>query len=45
MCADYKVHVNDKIMTESYPLPRIEEIFSGLKQARYFAKLDLTAAY
>lgn len=45
MCADYKVHVNQKILTDSYPLPRIEEVFNGLDKAKYFAKIDLKAAY
>ena len=45
MCADYKVHVNDKINTEAYPLPCIETIFSEVSGAKYFAKIDLSNAY
>ncbi|MEL7079444.1 MAG: RNase H-like domain-containing protein [Cyanobacteria bacterium J06582_2] len=45
MCADYKVHVNDKINTEAYPLPCIETIFSKVSGAKYFAKIDLSNAY
>jgi hypothetical protein len=45
MCADFKVHVNDKIESETYPLPHQETIFSKLDGARYFAKIDLSNAY
>ena len=45
MCAEYKVHVNDKINTEAYPLPCIETIFSKVSGAKYFAKIDLSNAY
>ena len=45
MCPDYSVHVNNKIRTESYPLPHIETLLSKLDGARYFAKVDLKDAY
>ena len=45
MCADFKVHVNEKIMTESYPLPKTELIFAKLKKSKKYAKLDLSKAY
>ena len=45
MCADYKVHVNDKISTEAYTLPCIETIFSKVSGAKLFAKIDLSNAY
>jgi len=45
MCADYKVHVNDKIMSETFPIPSIEEAFQGLAKSSYFAKIDLKSAY
>jgi hypothetical protein len=45
MCVDYKVHVNKKIKTDAYPIPKIETIFSKMKNANTFAKLDLTSAY
>ena len=44
-CADYKVHVNDKISTEAYPLLCIETIFSKVSGAKFFAKIDLSNAY
>lgn len=45
MCADFKVHVNSKIKSDSYPMPNIEHIFSKLKNANHFAKIDLRHAY
>lgn len=45
MCADFKVHVNGRIETDSYPTPNVETIFSKLKNAKHFAKVDLTSAY
>ena len=45
MCADYKVHVNDKFSTEAYPHPCIETIFSKVSGAKFFAKIDLSNAY
>ena len=45
MCVDFKAHVNAKIKTFSFPTPPIETIFSKLKNAKKFAKVDLTEAY
>ena len=45
LCADFKVHMNKKIKTLSYPIPAIETIFSKLKNAKTFAKIDLRSAY
>ena len=45
MCADYKVHINDRICTYSYPLPNIETLFANMDKARYFSKIDLRSAY
>jgi hypothetical protein len=45
MCADYKAHLNNNICTETYPLPHFEEIFAGMGEARFFAKIDLKSAY
>jgi len=44
LCGDYRVTVN-KFATESYPLPRIEELFSSLAGRKSFSKLDLSHAY
>ena len=45
LCADFKVHVNAKIESETFPLPHQETLFSKLDGAQYFAKLDLKDAY
>ena len=45
MCADFKVHVNQCLQSDSYPIPAIETIFAGMQHANVFAKLDLTDAY
>jgi hypothetical protein len=45
MCVDFKAHVNAKIKWESYPTPSTEVIFAKLKNAKKFAKIDLTEAY
>ena len=45
LCGDYKVTVNKVAKTESYPLPRIEELFSSLTGGKSFTKLDLSHAY
>lgn len=45
MCVDFKIHVNNKIKTDAYPIPNIETIFAKLKNAKVFAKLDLSSAY
>ena len=39
MCADYKIHVNDKFSTEAYPLPCIEIIFSKCQALNSLRKL------
>ena len=41
LCGDYKVTFNKFAKTESYPLPRIEELFSSLAGRKSFLKLDL----
>ena len=45
MCADFKIHVNGKIKTKIYSNPNIEMLFAKLKNAKKFAKLNLTSAY
>ena len=43
--ADFKVHVNDKIMTEDYPLPDMETLFHDLEGSKFYVKIDLSSAY
>ena len=45
LCGDYKITVNKFSKTESYPLPRIKELFSSLICGKSFSKLDLSYAY
>lgn len=45
MCADFKVHVNQAVKSDAFPMPSTETIFTGLDKSRVFAKLDLTDAY
>ena len=45
LCGDYKVTVNQAAKTESYPLPRIEDLFTALSGGKIFTKLDLSPAY
>ena len=45
VCADFKVGVNPKICSDSYPMPNIETAFSSLAGMTHFAKIDLEAAY
>ena len=42
---DYKVNVNDKIVTEGYPLPDTETTFHKVSGAKSTAKIDLSSAY
>jgi len=45
ICGDYKITVNKASPTETYPLPRVEELFSSLAGGKYYSKLDLSQAY
>ena len=45
ICGDFKVTVNKALLTESYPLPRVDEVLSTLAGGKYFSKLDMSNAY
>ena len=45
ICGDYQVTVNQAIKINSYPLPRIEELFAKLSDGKYFSKPDLSQTY
>ena len=45
ICGDYKVTVNQAALPDSYPLPRIDDLFAALSGGRVFSKLDLAHAY
>ena len=45
LCGDYKLTVNRAAKTDTYPLPRIEDLFASLAGGTVFSKLDLAQAY
>ena len=45
LCGDYRVTVNRETVTETYPLPRVEDLLSSLSGRTAFSKLDLRQAY
>ncbi len=45
ICGDFKTTINQASPTETYPLPRVDELFSDLSGGKYFTKLDLSNAY
>ena len=44
MCVDYRA-LNKLTVKNSYPLPRIDDIFDQLKGAKFFSKIDLRSGY
>jgi hypothetical protein len=44
MCMDYR-SLNDVIVKNKYPLPRIEDLFDQMRGARIFSKIDLRSGY
>jgi len=45
LCGDYKVTINQAAQTDTYPLPKIEDLFSFLSEGKFFSKVDLASAY
>lgn len=45
ICGDYKLTVNCVARTDSFPLPRIEDLFASLAGGQVFSKLDLAHVY
>ena len=43
LCVDMR-QANTAILRERHPQPTIEDLLNDLNEARYFSKLDLTAA-
>jgi hypothetical protein len=44
MCVDYR-SLNEVIIKNKYPLPRIEDLFDQMKGASIFSKIDLISGY
>lgn len=45
ICADYSVTVNKQLEDAHFPIPRIQELFTKLKNGKYFCILDIRKAY
>lgn len=45
ICGDFKVTVNKIAKVDTYPLPRIEDLFASLSGGKLFSKIDLAHAY
>ena len=45
ICGDYKVTANLVAKQDSYPLPRVEDLFAKVSGGKIFSKLDLRHAY
>lgn len=45
LCCDYKITVNQASETDTYPLPRIDEMLSSVAGGTVFSTLDLAQAY
>jgi hypothetical protein len=44
MCIDYR-SLNEVAIKNKYPLPRIDNLFDHLKDAKYFSRIDLRSGY
>ena len=44
MCIDYRL-LNSNTVTDSYPLPRIDEMLQRIQGTKVFSKLDLRDGY
>lgn len=45
ICGDFKVTINQASKLESYPIPKIEDLFASLAGGQTFSKIDLSQAY
>ena len=42
ICADLKIYINDKIMTDNYPLPDMETFFHELEGSNFMSRMDFS---
>ena len=45
LCGDYKLTVNKAARLDTYPIPTLDDLFSGLSGCSMFSKLDMSQAY
>lgn len=45
ICGDYKLTENQASQLDTYPLPRVEDLFATLAGRKTFTKLDMSHAY
>ena len=45
LCGDYKLTVNRAAKLDTYPIPTLDDLFSGLAGGKIFSKLDMSQAY
>ena len=45
ICGDFRVIVNPVSKLDTYPIPKIEDLFATLRRGNSFSKLDLSQAY
>ena len=45
LCGDHKVTDNQALVTETYPLPVVDDLMSALAEGKHFTKLDMSNAY
>ena len=44
MCINFRM-LNQRMVRDSYPLPRIDDLLDRLARARFFSKIDLRTGY
>ena len=45
ICGDYRLTVNQVLRCDTYPIPRIEDLFARIAEGQQFTTLDLDRAY
>ena len=45
LCGDYRVTINQASRDDTYPLPKVEELFTAMSNGKVYTKLDMSQAY